>query len=88
MSILTNILISVLFSENIYIINILFQYYFEHGKRASGTTNCDQMLPQTWEVSFLARHFGTQLRYKITNVLLLMDSLVVYCEIINYKHDP
>lgn len=62
--------------------------YFEHGKHASDTTNCDQMLPQTQEVSFLALHFGTQLRYKITNVPLLMDSLAVYCEIINYKHNP
>lgn len=39
-------------------------------------------------VGFLALHFGTQLKYKITNALVLMDSLVVYCEIINYKHDP
>lgn len=45
------------------------------------------MLPQNEEVGFLALHFGTQLKYKITNVLLLMDLLIIYCEIINYKHD-
>lgn len=64
-----------------------FKTYFEHGKHASDTTNCDQMLPQNREVGSLALHFGPQLKYKITNVRLLMDLLVIYCEIINNKHD-
>lgn len=46
------------------------------------------MLPQNQEVGFLALHFGTQVKYKITNVLVLIDLLVIYCEIINYKDDP
>lgn len=45
------------------------------------------MLPQNQEVGFLALHFGTQVKYKITNVLVLMDLLVIYCKIINYKDD-
>lgn len=62
--------------------------YFQRGKHACIRYNCDQMLPQKQEVGFLALHFGTQLKYKITNILLLMDLLVIYYEIINYKHDP
>lgn len=46
------------------------------------------MLPQNQEVGFLALHFGTQVKYKITSVLVLIDLLVTYCEIINYKDDP
>lgn len=91
MAVLNYILTRVYINKYTYFSIIFWTFtniYFEHGKHASGTTNCDQMLPQTWEVSFLALHFGTQLRYRITNVLLLMDSLVVYCKIINYKHDP
>lgn len=32
-----------------------------------------------WNIAgFLALHFGTQLKYKITNVLVLFDLLFVY----------
>lgn len=36
---------------------------------------------------FLALPFGIQLKYKITNILVLFDLLSVYWERINSKHD-
>lgn len=80
MAVLNYILKSVCINKYTYF-SIIFwtsaKIYFEHGKHASDTTNWDQMLPQNREVGFLALHFGTQLKYKITNVLFLMDLLVV-----------
>lgn len=37
--------------------------------------------------AFVALHFGTQLKHKISNIPVLMDLVVVYYEIINYKWD-
>lgn len=48
-------------------------------------TNYYQSIRNT--VVFVALHFGTQLKHKISNILVLMDLVVVYYEIINYKCD-